>query len=138
MTAAAAGRGRAARGRAGGGGGDALAAARAELLAAVRVPGLRRGAGASPGQRAEVERLVDALAAAAAADPAAATTTGPRLTGAWRMAYTTERESLFILDKAGWFGTSAGEVRSSWPSACCSLRFFLEPPRFAARRLTRY
>ena len=133
MTTAAAGRGRAARGRAGGGGGDALAAARAELLAAVRVPGLRRGAGASPGQRAEVERLVDVLAAAAAADPAAATTTGPQLSGAWRMAYTTERESLFILDKARWFGTSAGEVRSSWPSSCCSLRFFLEPPRFAAR-----
>ena len=68
------------------GGRAGVGRARAELLEAVRRPGLRRGAGASPGQRAEVERLVDALAAAAAAAAAAETDTGPRLTGAWRMA----------------------------------------------------
>jgi len=32
------------------------------------------------------------------------------LSATWRLLWTTERETLFILDRAGLFGTSAGEV----------------------------
>eukprot|EP00892_Ulva_mutabilis_P004221 jgi/Ulvmu1/2170/UM013_0014.1 len=37
-------------------------------------------------------------------------TTGPALSATWKLIWTTEKESLFILEKAGLFGTKAGEV----------------------------
>ncbi|KAK9804798.1 hypothetical protein WJX72_006110 [[Myrmecia] bisecta] len=38
------------------------------------------------------------------------TTTGSGLSACWKLLWTTEKETLFILKKAGLFGTKAGEV----------------------------
>lgn len=37
-------------------------------------------------------------------------TTGPSLSGTWKLLWTTEKEQLFIIDNAHWFGTEAGDV----------------------------
>lgn len=37
-------------------------------------------------------------------------TTGPSLSGTWRLLWTTEKEQLFIIENASWFGTRAGDV----------------------------
>ncbi|KAF3552508.1 hypothetical protein DY000_02004794 [Brassica cretica] len=37
-------------------------------------------------------------------------TTGDSLSATWRLLWTTEKEQLFIIEKAGLFGTRAGEV----------------------------
>ena len=37
-------------------------------------------------------------------------TTGPQLSGTWRMLWTTEKEQLFIIKNANVFGTETGDV----------------------------
>jgi len=37
-------------------------------------------------------------------------TTGPSLSGTWRMLWTTEKEQLYIIKNANWFGTQVGDV----------------------------
>jgi len=37
-------------------------------------------------------------------------TTGPSLSGTWRMLWTTEKEQLYIIKNAKWFGTQVGDV----------------------------
>lgn len=37
-------------------------------------------------------------------------TTGSSLSGTWRLLWTTEKEQLFIIKNAGFFGTKAGDV----------------------------
>lgn len=97
------------------GGGGASAAAKqqsAQQAAAVQrllsaVEGAERGLSTSKQQRQEV------LAAAAelAELGSSSTTTSPgQLSATWRLLWTTEKETLFILEKAGLFGTAAGEV----------------------------
>jgi hypothetical protein len=41
---------------------------------------------------------------------AGVTTTDNNLSATWKLVWTTEKETLFILKNAGWFGTKAGEV----------------------------
>ncbi|KAK4755625.1 hypothetical protein SAY87_009382 [Trapa incisa] len=38
------------------------------------------------------------------------TTDGPLLSATWRLLWTTEKEQLFIIENARWFGTAAGDV----------------------------
>eukprot|EP00850_Spirogloea_muscicola_P013697 SM000094S24714 [mRNA] locus=s94:307657:309735:- [translate_table: standard] len=77
-----------------------------DLLAAIA--GSERGVRTCTAQeRGAVLRPVEALAALGAE----AVTTGPGLSATWRLLWTTERETLFILRRAaGWFGTRAGDV----------------------------
>ena len=78
-------------------------AALLELVA----PAARRGVGHTKAQRAALETAVDALVAAA---PSSATGAAAKkaLSAAWRLLWTSERETLFLLDK-GLFGREAGE-----------------------------
>jgi len=75
----------------------------------------RRGVGHSKADRAAMEAAVDALVAAAGGPGgggragAGAATDGARLTAKWRLVWTSERETLFLLEK-GFFGTSATEA----------------------------
>lgn len=50
------------------------------------------------------------LPLAPAADVPASQTGSAQLSGTWRLLWTTEKETLFILKNASWFGTQAGEV----------------------------
>jgi len=81
----------------------------APLKAALRAIGERsqRGAAGAPGDRAEVEALVDELAALG---EGRATTTPAALSARWRLVWTSEQETLFIINIARFFGTSAGDV----------------------------
>ncbi|CAN6460850.1 unnamed protein product [Victoria cruziana] len=57
-------------------------------------------------KRAQIVRAIDALG-----DEGKGTvTTGPSLSGTWRMLWTTEKEQLFIIRNASLFGTLAGDV----------------------------
>ncbi|XP_031482184.1 probable plastid-lipid-associated protein 11, chloroplastic [Nymphaea colorata] len=57
-------------------------------------------------KRAQIVRAIDALG-----DEGKDTvTTGPSLSGTWRMLWTTEKEQLFIIRNARLFGTLAGDV----------------------------
>lgn len=81
----------------------------APIKAALRAIGERsqRGAAGAPGDRAEVEALVDQLAALGEGR----TTTSPAaLTARWRLCWTSEQETLFIVKIARFFGTAAGEI----------------------------
>ncbi|KAK7293394.1 hypothetical protein RJT34_16259 [Clitoria ternatea] len=59
-----------------------------------------------PVKRAAIVEAIDALAAKGAAS----VTTGDSLSGTWRLLWTTEKEQLFIIEKAPLFGTQAGDV----------------------------
>ncbi|XP_020093362.1 probable plastid-lipid-associated protein 11 [Ananas comosus] len=59
-----------------------------------------------PSKRAEIVVAIEALAAAAKGS----VTTGPPLSATWRMLWTTEKEQLFIIKNAPFFGTEAGDV----------------------------
>lgn len=59
-----------------------------------------------PSKRAEIVAAIEALAAAAKGS----VTTGPPLSATWRMLWTTEKEQLFIIKNAPFFGTEAGDV----------------------------
>ena len=74
-----------------------------------------RGLLTTPQQLLEIQACVELLAASRGepgeAGAEAATTTSPSsLSATWRLLWTTERETLFILKNAGLFGTVAGEV----------------------------
>jgi hypothetical protein len=74
------------------------------------------------GGRAAVEAAVDALAVLAAEDAAdgrAANTDASRLSATWRLLWTSERETLFLLEKGLPFLGAAGE--SYQACACCVL-----------------
>lgn len=59
-----------------------------------------------PARRASIVEAIDALAAVGAGS----VTTGDSLSATWRLLWTTEKEQLFIVEKAHWFGTRAGDV----------------------------
>ena len=82
--------------------GDALAA-RDRLLDAVE--GTRRGAATTPAARAAIEEAVDELERLGKGE----TYTGAELSAAWRLVWTTEKETLWLLENGGLFGTAAGE-----------------------------
>lgn len=57
-------------------------------------------------KRVQIIRAIDELAA----HGEGASTTGPSLSSTWRMLWTTEKEQLFIIKNAGFFGTQTGDV----------------------------
>lgn len=57
-------------------------------------------------KRDEIVKAIDALAEMASDT----VTTDESLTAAWRMLWTTEKEQLFIVEKAHIFGTEAGDI----------------------------
>ncbi|KAJ1430909.1 Plastid lipid-associated protein/fibrillin conserved domain [Sesbania bispinosa] len=59
-----------------------------------------------PARRASIVEAIDAMAALGAGS----ITTGDSLSGTWRLLWTTEKEQLFIVEKAHLFGTRAGDV----------------------------
>jgi hypothetical protein len=66
---------------------------------------LERGlAAAPPAAAAEIAACFDELAAAEAVPPPGS------LTGTWKLVWTTEKETLWLLKNAGLFGTAAGDV----------------------------
>ncbi|PSC71095.1 cytochrome P450 [Micractinium conductrix] len=83
----------------------ARAAARSRLLDAVKDQ--QRGLKTSKQQRDEV---LAAAAELAELQGGAATTDADSLSATWQLVWTTEKETLFILENARWFGTAAGEV----------------------------
>ncbi|EXB37578.1 putative plastid-lipid-associated protein 11 [Morus notabilis] len=60
----------------------------------------------NPTKLASIVKAIDALADLGAG----AVTTGSSLSATWRLLWTTEKEQLFIIDKASLFGTRAGDV----------------------------
>ncbi|KAK4267901.1 hypothetical protein QN277_024624 [Acacia crassicarpa] len=59
-----------------------------------------------PEKRSQIVEAIDAMAALAAGS----VTTGDSLSATWRLLWTTEKEQLFIIEKAYLFGTQAGDV----------------------------
>ncbi|KAG5088216.1 hypothetical protein JHK86_000828 [Glycine max] len=59
-----------------------------------------------PAKRAAIVQAIDAVASAGAGS----VTTGDALSATWRLLWTTEKEQLFIIEKAPLFGTRAGDV----------------------------
>ncbi|WVZ06901.1 hypothetical protein V8G54_020247 [Vigna mungo] len=59
-----------------------------------------------PFKRAAIVEAIDAMAAVGAGS----VTTGQSLSATWRLLWTTEKEQLFIIEKAPLFGTRAGDV----------------------------
>lgn len=59
-----------------------------------------------PSKRAQIVKAVEALAVLGCEQ----TTTDERLSGTWRMLWTTEKEQLFIVEKAPLLGTQAGDI----------------------------
>ncbi|KAI4356703.1 hypothetical protein L6164_000703 [Bauhinia variegata] len=59
-----------------------------------------------PRKRASIIKAIDVLAVLGAGS----VTTGDSLSGTWRLLWTTEKEQLFIIEKAYLFGTQAGDV----------------------------
>lgn len=57
-------------------------------------------------KRDSIVKAIDALAALGRDS----VTTGPSLSATWRLLWTTEKEQLFIIEKAYLFGTRAGDV----------------------------
>ncbi|KAG2447547.1 hypothetical protein HYH02_007471 [Chlamydomonas schloesseri] len=65
-----------------------------------------RGVSTSPSDLKAIQEAVAELKAAGAG----ATTTGPQQSGTWELVWTSEKETLFILERAPLFGTKAGDV----------------------------
>ncbi|KAG2425817.1 hypothetical protein HXX76_013442 [Chlamydomonas incerta] len=65
-----------------------------------------RGVSTSPSDLKAIQEAVAELKAAGAG----ATTTGPQQSGTWELLWTSEKETLFILERAPLFGTKAGDV----------------------------
>ncbi|MCO5611800.1 hypothetical protein L7F22_066059 [Adiantum nelumboides] len=63
-----------------------------------------------PSKRAQIIRVIDSLAALSAN---MTTTSHDSLSATWRMLWTTEKEQLFIIEKAPLFGTQAGDILQS-------------------------
>lgn len=86
--------------------GDEIKVARDDLLDMIsgEERGLRTQKDLS--RRTKIIKAIEALAAMGAGS----TTTDSRLTAAWRMLWTTEKEQLFIVEKASLFGTEAGDI----------------------------
>ncbi|RDX93165.1 putative plastid-lipid-associated protein 11, partial [Mucuna pruriens] len=59
-----------------------------------------------PAKRAAIVEAIDAMTAVGAGS----VTTGDSLSATWRLLWTTEKEQLFIIDKAPLFGTRSGDV----------------------------
>ncbi|KAL1213559.1 putative plastid-lipid-associated protein 11 [Cardamine amara subsp. amara] len=57
----------------------------------------------------KLDAIVNAIEAMAVIGRSS-TTTGDSLSATWRLLWTTEKEQLFIIEKAGLFGTRAGDV----------------------------
>lgn len=76
----------------------------AELLQAVEPT--QRGLATSKEDAEAIMALVEELQAQSESE----VTTGPTLSGTWKLLWTTEKETLWILKNAGIFGTSAGDV----------------------------
>eukprot|EP00873_Tetraselmis_striata_P036818 jgi/Tetstr1/457082/TSEL_043743.t1 len=70
------------------------------------VDGTERGLACDKARTAEIAAAVDALAELGGEQ----VTTGSSLSATWKLLWTTEKETLFIVEKAGLFGTEAGEV----------------------------
>jgi hypothetical protein len=87
------------------GGGSERRAASSALLAAI--VGTDRGLKTSSQQKKDIMSCVADLQRLGAEDE---TTRASLLSATWRLLWTTERETLWILQNAGLFGTSAGEV----------------------------
>ncbi|GLJ30413.1 hypothetical protein SUGI_0601910 [Cryptomeria japonica] len=60
----------------------------------------------SPSKRSQIINAIDALAAFGTDT----VTTDSKLSGTWRMMWTTEKEQLFIIEKAHLFGTQVGDI----------------------------
>ena len=60
----------------------------------------------NPQKRASIVEAIDVMAVLGAGS----VTTGDSLSGTWRLLWTTEKEQLFIIEKAYLFGTEAGDV----------------------------
>ncbi|KAL4458667.1 hypothetical protein ABPG75_013532 [Micractinium tetrahymenae] len=80
-------------------------AAVSRLLAAIE--GCERGLAGSEEQQAEITAAVGELKELGSGST---TTAADDLSATWRLLWTTEKETLFILEKAGLFGTQAGDV----------------------------
>lgn len=65
-----------------------------------------RGAESSPQQRERILKAVDALEKSQAGRP----TTGRDVDATWRLLWSTEKETQFIVKNAGIFGTEAGDI----------------------------
>ncbi|XP_010053947.1 probable plastid-lipid-associated protein 11, chloroplastic isoform X1 [Eucalyptus grandis] len=59
-----------------------------------------------PAALSSIVAAIDAVAALGRG----AVTTGPSLSATWRLLWTTEKEQLYIIENARWFGTAAGDV----------------------------
>lgn len=59
-----------------------------------------------PQKRTSIVKAIDSMAALGAGS----VTTGDSLSATWRLLWTTEKEQLFIIEKAYLFGTQAGDV----------------------------
>ncbi len=68
--------------------------------------GAERGLAGTAVQR---DAVLAAAAELASLGASQTTTTAADLSGTWRLLWTTEKETLFILKRAGWFRTQAGE-----------------------------
>jgi hypothetical protein len=68
--------------------------------------GTALGASTSPEVKAKILDIVEVLAQS----QSGATTTDSRISATWKVAWTTEKETLFIVKNAGLFGTKAGGV----------------------------
>ena len=78
--------------------------AKMDLLDAMS--GTERGLNTSSGIRNRIMKIVQALKTAGAGT----VTTDDLLSGTWELLWTTEKETLFIFDKASIFGTEAGDT----------------------------
>ncbi|GMH32851.1 hypothetical protein BSKO_00685 [Bryopsis sp. KO-2023] len=77
---------------------------REELLTAIE--GTDRGLATSYEQQSAIFAVVDKLVEVGKGT----VTTGEELSATWKLAWTTEKEVLFLLKNAGWFGTKGGDV----------------------------
>ena len=87
----------------------AVGADQRELIGELRrlVEPTSRGLETTPSTSVEIGCVVDRLAALARD---ATTTASDELSGTWKLLWTTEKETQFILKNAGVFGTRAGDV----------------------------
>lgn len=60
----------------------------------------------NPSKRSKIIKAIEAMAFLGKDS----TTTDSSLSGTWRMLWTTEKEQLYIIKNAYWFGTKAGDV----------------------------
>ncbi|BDA47523.1 probable plastid-lipid-associated protein 11, chloroplasti [Coccomyxa sp. Obi] len=84
-------------------GGQSIAA-ETRLLSAIK--DTERGLKTPPSTREDILQAVNELEEIGKGT----VTTGTGLSATWKLLWTTEKETLFILKNAGWFGTEAGEV----------------------------